>query len=973
MTEKDLGQIIPDILATATVDNKVGEPAVNVTVEQINEVNRLERKFNFEFVNMKGEKGDTPVKGVDYLTEEEKQQFTTETLSLVTTEGAKQVKSTTDEGAKQIKTVTDKGTEQVALVSTEGNKVIEQVKKLVGVNPAGGDAVSVGGLTRPEIEKGINDNLINAINIAKNGVFKYKDLSSVIRLDYDRSTFSGWKTKATIKKPEKVIGAKIKIKAREIPITQIRLTASLNNILINDYIEDVSIETNTEKELDIHFLKELDLKVGDILEVGFQCNQLCGVYQAKFTSPEYFSSEENFYTTNGLMNNSWSSGGGNINSFFVAFLESNRKDIESNRKDIEMLNSLPTTFNENTRFYLCDTRNDEVKHPINDLISGITIYVNKNDIFKNGSIIGIRLNQFNIRKTGNTEKVYIDLIDKDSKDILKTFETVIIPNDIDDYVLEIVLVKEDFSVLQEEFLLGIRTTTPLMPSYESSFKYKAQTSIISEYYYSNVLYYKKIDNSWEYAYKTAYYLTCPNVDFYYSLTIETDDTLTKKSIPADSFKVGEEIKRLKEQISGKPTPQITSLLKLPEKFDLIVGDTFELFYKGIINASNTDCYDITIDCNKNIGQAYKRKYVYTPKESEVGKTTVTFNLLDNLGNKLESQEVVFNIINVPLNPSEVKNILCVGDSLLSGGEWANEFKKRLIGTSSHFPFNITNINFLGSKEREGTKYEGYGGWTFNSYNTENKTDFFMYITGSFDKTEVDQHSVYKDINGRRWKLETIGVSRMKIISLDYGKELPSSGTLTWISGGQNHSNIVYTSSEMAEGNPFWNVNTQSVDFVAYAKKFKVSKIDYVYVLLGWNNTGIRKELYIERCKQFLNNILKDFPDCKIGLLGLQVPSQDGFGENYGIQWKYYQKLQHIWMIQEIYQTISKDPQYIGKVDYINISAQFDSECNMPHTERKANIRTTQKEYVQTNGVHPAIDGYMQIADAVLRNFMTKLT
>ena len=434
----------------------------------------------------------------------------------------------------------------------------------------------------------------------------------------------------------------------------------------------------------------------------------------------------------------------------------------------------------------------------------------------------------------------------------------------------------------------------------------------------------------------------------------------------------EKRKRLEKKITEKPTPQIINLLKLPERFDLVVGDTFELFYKGIINASNTDCYDITIDCNKNIGQAYKRKYVYTPKASEVGKTTVTFNLIDNLGNKLESQEVIFNIINVPANPSEVKNILCVGDSLLSGGEWANEFRKRLIGTSSHIPFNITNVNFLGSKEAYGTKYEGYGGWTFNSYNTENKTDFFMYITGSFDKTEVDQHSVYKDINGRRWKLETIGASRMKIISLDYGKELPSTGTLTWVSGGQNHSNIVYTSSERAEGNPFWNVNTKAVDFIEYAKKFKVSKIDYVYVLLGWNNTGTNTETYINQCKQFLDNILKDFPNCKIGLLGLQVPSQNGFGENYGISWEYYSKLQHIWKLQEIYQTISKEPQYTGKVDYINISAQFDSEYNMPHTERNANIRTTQKEYVQTNGVHPANEGYMQIADAVLRNFMAKL-
>lgn len=180
MTEKDLGQIIPDILATATVDNKVGEPAVNVTVEQINEVNRLERKFNFEFVNMKGEKGDTPVKGVDYLTEEEKQQFTTETLSLVTAEGAKQVKLVTDKASEQISKISSQGNDQISLVSAEGQKVVEQVKKLVGVNPAGGDAVSVGGKTRVEFEQDVNnlrDFLINKCfeetdeNIIKNASF----------------------------------------------------------------------------------------------------------------------------------------------------------------------------------------------------------------------------------------------------------------------------------------------------------------------------------------------------------------------------------------------------------------------------------------------------------------------------------------------------------------------------------------------------------------------------------------------------------------------------------------------------------------------------------------------------------------------------------------------------------------------------------------------------------------------------------
>nr|DAL39598.1 MAG TPA_asm: GDSL-like Lipase/Acylhydrolase [Caudoviricetes sp.] len=155
MTEKDLGQIIPDILATATVDNKVGEPAVNVTVEQINEVNRLERKFNFEFVNMKGEKGDTPVKGVDYLTEEEKEQFTTETLSLVTAEGTKQVKAVTDKGSEQTSLVIAEGNKQISLTQTEALKVIEQLKSLIAGSPSTSNAQALSGKTRVEFEQDI--------------------------------------------------------------------------------------------------------------------------------------------------------------------------------------------------------------------------------------------------------------------------------------------------------------------------------------------------------------------------------------------------------------------------------------------------------------------------------------------------------------------------------------------------------------------------------------------------------------------------------------------------------------------------------------------------------------------------------------------------------------------------------------------------------------------------------------------------
>lgn len=411
-------------------------------------------------------------------------------------------------------------------------------------------------------------------------------------------------------------------------------------------------------------------------------------------------------------------------------------------------------------------------------------------------------------------------------------------------------------------------------------------------------------------------------------------------------------------------------LNLPEEYALVVGDTFELFWKGVVFANNPYNYNIKVTCD--IGSVYRRKYTVTPTAAHIGSYPMTIKLYDDNEKLLDEQTVNLVVRNKAITPVVQKNVLCVGDSLLVGGVWAIESKRRLTGGGgSPIADGLTNINYIGTCEKSGVKFEAYGGWTYESYNTANKTNRQQWITCTNDKTEADQHSIYKDANDFHWILETIESGRIKIVarySTPYPQVL-SSGTLTWVDGGTNHSDIAYTSAVQASGNPFWDDMTNKVDFSVYAERQGVSGIDYLYVLLGWNSTGVTLDSYTEQVKTFINNVHRYFPNCKINLMGLQVPSLDGCGENYGCAWNYHEKLKKVFSFNDLYKAIAEET---DNVYFINIAGQFDTENNMPSTTKAVNVRNTNTETQQTNGVHPADSGYLQIADAVYRSITHRL-
>ncbi|MBQ7779914.1 MAG: hypothetical protein IJ404_05405 [Clostridia bacterium] len=418
---------------------------------------------------------------------------------------------------------------------------------------------------------------------------------------------------------------------------------------------------------------------------------------------------------------------------------------------------------------------------------------------------------------------------------------------------------------------------------------------------------------------------------------------------------------------------------LPEKFDLVVGDTFQLFFRGIIEAANPYMYDIMAVCEK--GHNYPRYFEFTPEKEGTHKLTVT--VYDNDKTILASGKTMLYVHEPKKSPEKEVNILCMGDSLTAGGIWPNEAHRRLTATDgTPCGLGLTGFRFIGSKKLGKTGYEGYGGWTWGTYIIRGRERFAaVWIECEHNKTADDQHSTWADEDGNLWQLETIEPDRLKFNRVTHENPKPNAGSV--ISHAKNAKNadpITVIESSYEISNPFWSDETGGLDFVDYCKKLNVPSIDAVYILLTWN--GLWSDhlkpwefgpSIVEQGKVFVDALHKQYPKAKIKIMGVQVPSlTGGNGANNGAELPYsddYGLTKFVFALNRCYEEWANEEAYRDFLEFINISGQFDSEYNMPYTEKPVNTRSKVTEMIGTNGVHPSTEGYLQIADAVYRNMV----
>lgn len=418
---------------------------------------------------------------------------------------------------------------------------------------------------------------------------------------------------------------------------------------------------------------------------------------------------------------------------------------------------------------------------------------------------------------------------------------------------------------------------------------------------------------------------------------------------------------------------------LPESYDLVVGDTFQLFYRGIVEAVNPYCYDIVAVCEK--GRNYPRYYEFLPEEE--GEYLLTVSVYDNAKVLLASDQTILRVSAVRTAPAKDVNILCIGDSLTAYGRWVQEAYRRLTATDGEpAGLGLSGFRFIGTKKQGLVGWEGYGGWSWSSYLTYGAYErAAVWIHCEHDKTSDDQHSIWKDESGNLWQLETIDNHKLKFIRKMNRNPKPEFGQILQHEQYAQNTNSIFVEESIYEApNPFWNERQNRVDFVEYCRKHRFDGIDAVYIMLSWNGQRPDRPPVKEYChnmvqeaKAFVDILHSQYPSAQIKIMGLQIPSVNGgTGASYGAVLPYcddYELTRFVLELNRAYEAWTKEAPYCEYTEFINISGQFDSENNMPYTEKTVNTRSLIKEKIGTNGVHPLPEGYLQIADAVYRNIV----
>lgn len=155
-------------------------------------------------------------------------------------------------------------------------------------------------------------------------------------------------------------------------------------------------------------------------------------------------------------------------------------------------------------------------------------------------------------------------------------------------------------------------------------------------------------------------------------------------------------------------------VNLADKYYLVVGDNFQLFYRSVIRSPYP--YQYYIHVTGSNGHTYNRYYEFKPENT--GTYSLTINVKDDNGNLIGTDSTT--LVVASKSNSNTKNVLCIGDSLTASGQWVarGAGKFMLAGGTINTIGTVKatlSASQLGLSKEVSVNYEGRSGWQWSSY------------------------------------------------------------------------------------------------------------------------------------------------------------------------------------------------------------------------------------------------------------------
>ncbi len=433
---------------------------------------------------------------------------------------------------------------------------------------------------------------------------------------------------------------------------------------------------------------------------------------------------------------------------------------------------------------------------------------------------------------------------------------------------------------------------------------------------------------------------------------------------------------------------------LPKQWVAVTGDTLQLFSKGICESPNylTLAVEYASDTGiTNPAGRYGRYWEFTPASGQEGSHPFSAYIFNMDGTTNHSSTNILKVVAASHQPVSTKYILCVGDSMTASGVWPNEFYRRLTqsgGTPTGKGFG--NVQLIGTTPLTNFTsqfYTAIPGWHWYDYT--NVQSISYYLTTAATLYSQDVGNVYSDSAGATWVLQsTNGLPKVGYYS--GSTSLPAaSGTLTYINNvcgnlPSHTSNVSFTGTNGISRTPF-STNSGAFSFTAFCGTNGWPQIDEAIIMLGWNDINAagltdaawpwQHTVESNNMAAFVKQLTNDYPNCLVRLVSLPVPgnagnltaSYGGSGVNntLGAWYKCVRTMNGYNMMVDSYANS------IVNGVHINTAGQLDSDYNEVYSWYAVNTRNSSTNELRgANGIHPAAAGYLQIADAVYRQFIS---